>query len=62
MVFKNYCHSYEDLTDFGLQQLSLYKDNFGKELLAQMPNIYWQKDKNNIIYKQFYSSLGTATQ
>ncbi len=51
---------YENLSNFGYQQIPLYKDNYGKELLSQMPNINWQKDKENILFKQFQDHINMS--
>ena len=51
---------YENFSDLGYQQIPLYKDNYGKELLNKMPNINWQKDKKNILFKQFQDHINMS--
>ena len=51
---------YEDFSAFGYHQIPLYKDNYGEELLSQMPNINWQKDKDNILFKQFQDHINMS--
>jgi len=51
---------YEDFSAFGYHQIPLYKDNYGKDLLSQMPNINWQKDKENILFKQFQDHISMS--
>lgn len=51
---------YEDFAAFGYHQIPSYKDDFGEELLSQLPNINWQKDKENIIFKQFQDHISMS--
>lgn len=51
-----YVYEY-DLSDFGIHQLSSYKNDFGIELLDKMPKVNWTSDKNNLIYKQFQGHM-----
>tara|TARA_R110001632_G_scaffold102276_3_gene210441 strand:- start:22 stop:759 length:738 start_codon:yes stop_codon:yes gene_type:complete len=51
---------YEDFSAFGYHQIPLYKDNYGKELLSLMPNINWQLDKENILFKQFQDHINMS--
>ncbi len=52
-----YVYRYENLADFGLHQTPLYKDEFGVELLEQMPDVNWHNDKEHLIYKQFQEHI-----
>ncbi len=52
-----YNYAYKDLADFGLHQTPLYKNEFGNELLSQMPNVNWHRDSSNEIYKQFQEHI-----
>jgi len=51
---------YENFSDLGYQQIPLYKDNYGKELLSQMPNVNWQKDKESVLFKQFQDHINMS--
>jgi hypothetical protein len=51
---------YEDFAAFGYHQIPSYKDDFGEELLSQLPNINWQKDKENILFKQFQDHISMS--
>ncbi len=51
---------YENFSDLGYHQIPLYKVNYGQELLNQMPNINWQKDKESILYKQFQDHINMS--
>ena len=52
-----YIYAYDDLVDFGLHQTPAYRNEFGRELLDQMPNVDWHLDEKNIIYKQFQEHM-----
>ncbi|WP_149304145.1 DUF6090 family protein [Pareuzebyella sediminis] len=54
-----YIYEY-NLSDFGIHQLSLYENDFGIELLEKMPNVDWNNDKNNLIYKQFQDHMSIS--
>ncbi|MFC3881293.1 DUF6090 family protein [Algoriphagus namhaensis] len=51
---------YEDFSAFGYHQIPLYKDNYGEELLSLMPNVNWQKDTENILFKQFQDHINMS--
>ena len=51
---------YDSFSDFGYQQIPMYKANYGKELLKQMPNINWQKDEDHILFKQFQDHINMS--
>ena len=51
---------YDSFSDLGYQQIPLYKDNYGTDLLNQMPNVNWQKDPEHIIYKQFQDHINMS--
>ena len=40
-----------DFTDFGIQELPLYRDIYGKELQALMQSTDWQKDPNHKLFR-----------
>lgn len=54
-----YIYEY-NLSDFGIHQLSLYANDFGIELLEKMPDVDWNNDKNNLIYKQFQDHMSIS--
>lgn len=58
--FNELSFKYENFSDFGYQQIPLYKVNYGNELLDKMPNINWQKDEGNILYKQFQDHINMS--
>ena len=58
--FSKLSYEYDDKVAFGYHQIPLYKDYFGEELLKEMPNTYWQKDKENIIFKQFQDHISMS--
>jgi hypothetical protein len=55
--FSKLSYRYEDMVALGYHQIPLYKDFFGNELLKEMPNINWQKDRNSILFKQFQEHI-----
>jgi|AntRauMFilla1563_2_1112583.scaffolds.fasta_scaffold12264_1 uncharacterized membrane protein YgaE (UPF0421/DUF939 family) len=58
--FSKLSYEYEDMVALGYHQIPLYKEYFGKELLKEMPNIDWQKDKNSILFKQFQEHISLS--
>ena len=58
--FSKLSYEYEDMVALGYHQIPLYKQYFGKELLKEMPNINWQKDKNSILFKQFQEHVSLS--
>ena len=55
--FSRLSYEYEDMVAMGYHQIPLYTEFFGKELLKEMPNINWQKDRNNILFIQFQEHI-----
>tara|TARA_R110000744_G_scaffold97420_1_gene188242 strand:+ start:1076 stop:1846 length:771 start_codon:yes stop_codon:yes gene_type:complete len=58
--FSKLSYKYDDKIGLGYHQIPLYKDYFGEELLKVMPNTNWQKDKENIIFKQFQDHISMS--
>ena len=39
---------------------TFYKEEYGKELIYLLPNVNWQRDKNNPYFKKFEEHIGVA--
>ena len=51
---------YDNVVDMGAHQ-TFYSEVFGKELMDILPNVNWQRDKNNPIFKKFEEHIVMAT-
>ncbi len=43
--------SYNNFTDFGINEVPLYKDEYGPELSALLKSTEWQQDPDNVLFK-----------
>jgi len=50
---------YDNILEMGAHQ-TFYKEEYGKELMDLLPNINWQRDKNNPYFKKFEEHIGIA--
>ena len=39
---------------------TFYKEEFGEELMALLPNVNWQRNKENYYFKKFEEHIGVA--
>ena len=50
---------YDNILEMGAHQ-TFYKEEYGKELMDLLPNINWQRDKNNPYFKKFEEHIAIA--
>lgn len=50
---------YDNILEMGAHQ-TFYREEYGKELMDLLPNINWQRDKNNPYFKKFEEHIGIA--
>ena len=50
---------YDNILEMGAHQ-TFYREEYGKELMDLLPNINWQRDKNNPYFKKFEEHIAIA--
>ena len=50
---------YDNILEMGAHQ-TFYREEYGKELMALLPNVNWQTDKNNPYFKKFEEHIAIA--
>jgi hypothetical protein len=55
-IFKK-IFSYNNFTDFGINELPLYNDEYGSELSTLLKSTEWQQDPNNKLFKHLKDQM-----
>ena len=50
---------YDNILEMGAHQ-TFYREEYGKELMDLLPNVNWQRDKNNPYFKKFEEHIAMA--